>query len=45
MQGQDGTGADLESRFSRTVQPFLEAYCITCHGSDEPEAEMDLSVF
>jgi hypothetical protein len=39
------TQATLETQFGRTVQPFLENYCVTCHGKEEPEAEMDLSGF
>jgi len=45
VQGQEVTRADLDVRFKRTVQPFLQTYCITCHGKDRPKAEMDLSVY
>jgi Protein of unknown function (DUF1592)/Protein of unknown function (DUF1588)/Protein of unknown function (DUF1587)/Protein of unknown function (DUF1595)/Protein of unknown function (DUF1585) len=44
-RGQDVNRTDLDSRFSRTVQPFLHTYCITCHGKERPKAEMDLSVY
>src|SRR3954447_5815449 len=44
-RGQEVRRADLEGRFTRTVQPFLRTYCITCHGKDRPKAEMDLSVY
>src|SRR5262245_2275276 len=43
--GQEVTRADLDGRFTRTVQPFLRTYCITCHGKDRPKAEMDLSAY
>ncbi|MSU65504.1 MAG: DUF1592 domain-containing protein [Opitutus sp.] len=41
----ESSRADLEAQFSGKVQPFLETYCVNCHGSDEPEAEMDLSAY
>ena len=44
-QGQAGTSAELESKFSRTVRPFLETYCLSCHGAPEPAAQLDLSGF
>jgi len=33
----------LERRFSENVQPFLERYCFSCHGSTKQEAALDLS--
>src|SRR5262249_40331961 len=33
----------LEQRFTTHVQPFLQRYCISCHGSKKPKAELDLS--
>src|SRR5262245_29623584 len=33
----------LERRFTSHVQPFLQRYCIGCHGSKKPKAELDLS--
>src|SRR3954469_19143077 len=44
-RGQEVSRADLDGRFTRTVQPFLQTYCITCHGKDRPKAELDLSVY
>ena len=35
----------LEQQFRTTVQPFIENYCVTCHGTEKPEAELDLSGF
>ena len=43
--GQEDVGAALESQFTRTVRPFLETYCIGCHGQQHPAAQMDLSGF
>ncbi len=33
----------LELRFSTRVQPFLERYCHSCHGTRKPKAGLDLS--
>src|ERR1051325_2155217 len=44
-RSQPDTGAGLEGRFARTVRPFLETYCVTCHGGQRPAAQMDLSGF
>jgi hypothetical protein len=35
----------LENRFRETVRPFLDTYCMGCHGKDKPKGEMDLSVY
>jgi hypothetical protein len=37
------TRADLEKRFSSTVKPFLATYCVTCHGKEKPQSQLDLS--
>jgi Protein of unknown function (DUF1592)/Protein of unknown function (DUF1588)/Protein of unknown function (DUF1587)/Protein of unknown function (DUF1585)/Protein of unknown function (DUF1595) len=34
--------ADLASRFTNTVRPFLTAYCMGCHSGPTPEASLDL---
>jgi hypothetical protein len=44
-QGQPGVRSRLEVEFTRTVQPFLKTYCATCHGPQQPAAQMDLSGF
>src|SRR5262249_51821675 len=33
----------LEHRFAAEVQPFLQRYCISCHGSKKPKSSLDLS--
>lgn len=33
--------ADLERRFTDTVRPFLDTYCVTCHGGANPPAQFD----
>ena len=36
---------DLERRFAGTVRPFVETYCLTCHGKEKPKGEFDLSPY
>ncbi len=35
----------LDRRFEATVKPFIQSYCISCHGADEPEAGFNLSIY
>src|SRR5215469_17914953 len=35
--------AQLDSGFSATVAPFLQKYCIDCHGKQKTEGDLDLS--
>ncbi|MCX6597664.1 MAG: DUF1592 domain-containing protein [Acidobacteria bacterium] len=44
-RGQVDVRAGLESEFTRTVRPFLETYCISCHGQQAPAAQLDLTGF
>ena len=44
-QGQEGQRAKLEGEFVRTVRPFLDTYCIGCHGQQGAAAQLDLSKF
>ncbi len=44
-RAEDAVRADLEARFGRTLQPFIEKYCLECHGKEDPEAELDLTTF
>ncbi|MES2462289.1 MAG: DUF1592 domain-containing protein [Armatimonadota bacterium] len=39
------TAAELEKEFARTVRPFMQTYCASCHGSDKPEAQLDLTSY
>ncbi len=42
--GAQGAPADaLESRFTSQVQPFLQRYCLACHGAKKPKGSLDLS--
>ncbi len=45
LQGQADARVELEGKFARTVRPFLKTYCLSCHGQQEPAAQMDLSRF
>jgi len=45
VRGQDDAAAPVEARFRETVRPFLESYCLGCHGPDKPKGDMDLSGF
>jgi len=37
--------AALEKKFGSAVKPFVETYCITCHGKEKPKGDFDLSPF
>ncbi|MFN3650207.1 MAG: DUF1592 domain-containing protein [Armatimonadota bacterium] len=37
------TKQELEQRFTRVVRPFMQSYCIGCHGANKPQAQLDLS--
>src|ERR1700730_5263948 len=42
MNAATSSGADVESGFTGTVQPFLSSYCTGCHGGAKPAAQLDL---
>jgi hypothetical protein len=33
----------LEDRFTQRVRPFVERYCVTCHGAEKHKGALDLS--
>lgn len=39
------TEAALDRQFKGAVHPFVETYCISCHGPEKQEAELNLSPF
>ena len=39
------TRPELEQRFTSTVKPFMQAYCVSCHGKNSPQAQLDLSAY
>jgi Protein of unknown function (DUF1592)/Protein of unknown function (DUF1588)/Protein of unknown function (DUF1587)/Protein of unknown function (DUF1585)/Protein of unknown function (DUF1595)/Planctomycete cytochrome C len=48
LPAQSGTAdsaGDLERAFARSVQPFLQTYCVSCHGPEKHKAELDLSIY
>lgn len=40
-----GRQAALQQTFDTSVGPFLQTYCVGCHGGDKPKGELDLSPF
>ncbi|MFM8893274.1 MAG: DUF1592 domain-containing protein [Planctomycetia bacterium] len=38
----DVSDAELEGTFVRSVRPFLDTYCVSCHGAEKPEAGFEL---
>ena len=42
---RDPGEAALEKRFDGTVRPFIETYCVSCHGGEKLKAELDLSLY
>ena len=38
----EGADSGLERRFTTTVRPFVNSYCIGCHGGSSPAAQLDL---
>ena len=45
LRAADVSDAGLERGFTQTVRPFLNAYCIACHGGATPAAQLDLRAF
>jgi mono/diheme cytochrome c family protein len=39
------TRPELEKRFVGTVRPFMQTYCVACHGKDKPQAQLDLTAY
>ena len=37
--------ADLDRRFTGTVRPFLDSYCVSCHSGANPAAQLDFRKF
>ena len=46
--GADNAGQTrpaLEQRFAGTVRPFMQTYCVSCHGKEKPQAQLDLTSY
>jgi Protein of unknown function (DUF1592)/Protein of unknown function (DUF1588)/Protein of unknown function (DUF1587)/Protein of unknown function (DUF1595)/Protein of unknown function (DUF1585)/Planctomycete cytochrome C len=41
----DPVPANLGRQFRDKIQPFLQTYCLGCHGKEKPKARLDLSAF
>jgi hypothetical protein len=39
------TNAELERKFTQTVKPFVNKYCVGCHSGETPAAQFDLRSF
>ena len=39
------TQAALNATFEKSVRPFLETHCLSCHGEKKPKGDLDLSPF
>ena len=39
------THVEREQRFSGTIKPFMQTYCLSCHGKTNPQAQLDLTTF
>jgi hypothetical protein len=37
--------AALEKKFTTTVRPFLDSYCLSCHRAEKPKGDFDLSPY
>lgn len=42
---RDVTPASLQTAFEKSVRPFLEAHCNSCHGGKKPKGDLDLTPF
>jgi hypothetical protein len=41
----DPATAELDRQFAATVRPFLQTYCLGCHGQMKPKGDLDLSAY
>jgi mono/diheme cytochrome c family protein len=39
------TAPDLQGQFAGKVKPFLQTYCVSCHGKENPQAQLDLTAY
>lgn len=45
VEGQEAAESKLDKTFQKSVRPYLKTYCLDCHGSEDPEAKLDLSEY
>src|SRR5579885_3609973 len=41
----EGPRQQLQRRFAGTIRPFLQTFCISCHGKSRPQAQLDLTAY
>src|SRR3954464_840592 len=41
----DSESSKLEHQFTDAVHPFVESYCVSCHGKEKAKAELDLTKY
>jgi mono/diheme cytochrome c family protein len=39
------TRPNLEQQFTGTIRPFMQTYCVSCHGKEKPQAQLDLTAY
>jgi len=45
LPGARAADSALEQRFTHTVRPFLDKYCVACHSGASPAAQLDLKAY
>ncbi len=35
----------LDLQFAGVIRPFLQSYCVACHGKEKPQAQLDLTAY
>ena len=40
-----GSAQELNRQFNSLALPFLNTYCVPCHGKENPEAQLNLAVY
>lgn len=45
LGGEDAQRDELEREFKTRILPFVNSYCIDCHGGEKPKAKFDLSPY
>jgi hypothetical protein len=43
--GAQAANSGLEQQFAQTVRPFVQKYCVDCHGGDSPAAQFNLESY
>src|SRR5262245_20569548 len=41
----DPSADELDRRFRETVLPFVQTYCVGCHGKEKPKGDLDLTSY